>query len=302
MGDVLEFDRRPSMLWMSLRAALRNGRRNFPEGKFRRRLPDVRTNLRLEEGIDARRLTAYREVCGLDTESTVVPPLYPFIVASPLHTALAAGRKFPYATLGLVHVRQAVVQTRPIEVGERITVQAWFADERDAKRGVEIDIATHVHSGHELVWSAMATALARDPARRRSPDEPAATPSESRGLESQPLEVAANMGRRYAKVCGDYNPIHLRPWMARRFGFDQPIVHGMWSLARGLAALERKQKRAAHAIGIQARFLAPVTLPSTVRMFEFSDETGHGFSWRDESGENKHLECTIRGGVREHLR
>jgi hypothetical protein len=33
----------------------------------------------------------------------------------------------------------------------------------------------------------------------------------------------SDIGRRYAKVCGDYNPIHLSAVSARLFGFPRPL-------------------------------------------------------------------------------
>lgn len=35
----------------------------------------------------------------------------------------------------------------------------------------------------------------------------------------------------FAAASGDHNPLHLDPEVARRAGFDQPVVHGMFSMA-----------------------------------------------------------------------
>ena len=50
--------------------------------------------------------------------------------------------------------------------------------------------------------------------------------------------LAKDLGRRYAAISGDYNPIHLGALSAKLFGFKQAIAHGMWSKARCLAALD----------------------------------------------------------------
>ena len=50
--------------------------------------------------------------------------------------------------------------------------------------------------------------------------------------------VGADIGRAYAAVSGDRNPIHCRGSGARLFGFPGPIAHGMWTKAHALAALE----------------------------------------------------------------
>src|SRR6266487_1403229 len=45
-------------------------------------------------------------------------------------------------------------------------------------------------------------------------------------------ELPADLGRRYAAVSGDRNPIHLYRLTAWLFGFRRPIAHGMWAAAR----------------------------------------------------------------------
>jgi acyl dehydratase len=62
-------------------------------------------------------------------------------------------------------------------------------------------------------------------------------------------------------VSGDHNPIHLHPLTAKAFGFPRQIAHGMWSLARCVAALEN---RLPDAVTVEAAFRRPILLPGTV--------------------------------------
>jgi hypothetical protein len=50
--------------------------------------------------------------------------------------------------------------------------------------------------------------------------------------------VPGDIGRRYARVSGDSNPIHLHPLTAKALGQPGAIAHAMWTKARCLAALE----------------------------------------------------------------
>jgi acyl dehydratase len=72
----------------------------------------------------------------------------------------------------------------------------------------------------------------------------------------------SDIGRRYAKVCGDYNPIHLSAVSARLFGFPTAIAHGMWSKAMALAALRGHLPHSGYAFEVD--FRKPVRLPSEV--------------------------------------
>ncbi|MEU6349804.1 MaoC/PaaZ C-terminal domain-containing protein [Streptomyces sp. NPDC047072] len=71
--------------------------------------------------------------------------------------------------------------------------------------------------------------------------------------------LAGDIGRRYAAASGDRNPIHLYPLTARLFGFPRAIAHGMWTVARCLAAHGTPE-----AALVRAEFKAPVLLPGTV--------------------------------------
>ena len=48
--------------------------------------------------------------------------------------------------------------------------------------------------------------------------------------------VPDDIGRRYAKVSGDVNPIHMSSLTAKALGFKRAIAHGMWVKAHALAA------------------------------------------------------------------
>ena len=75
-----------------------------------------------------------------------------------------------------------------------------------------------------------------------------------------------DLGRRYAAVSGDRNPIHLHAWSAKPFGFPRAIAHGMWTKARCLAAL-----RLPDAFTAEVRFKKPILLPGKVTFGEAED-------------------------------
>ena len=69
-------------------------------------------------------------------------------------------------------------------------------------------------------------------------------------------------GWRYAKVSGDYNPIHLSARLARAFGFRHRILQGMYGLASTAATIEGEAARPLSMISV--RFRKPLTLPGRV--------------------------------------
>ncbi|MGH8334779.1 MAG: MaoC family dehydratase, partial [Pseudomonas sp.] len=77
-------------------------------------------------------------------------------------------------------------------------------------------------------------------------------------------KAPSDIWRQYAKVSGDYNPIHLSAVSAKLFGFPTAIAHGLWNKARTLAALSEYLPAANVEIAVQ--FRKPVRLPSEVTL------------------------------------
>ena len=83
--------------------------------------------------------------------------------------------------------------------------------------------------------------------------------------------LPANLGRTYASVSGDANPIHLYPLTAKALGFPRQIAHGMWTLARSIAAIEN---RLPAAVSVEVTFKKPVLLPGTVAFAARAEDDG----------------------------
>lgn len=69
------------------------------------------------------------------------------------------------------------------------------------------------------------------------------------------------------RLSGDYNPLHADPAIARRAGFDRPILHGLCTLGIALRSVLSTQLayRVEEVTGIDVRFAAPVFPGETIR-------------------------------------
>jgi acyl dehydratase len=76
--------------------------------------------------------------------------------------------------------------------------------------------------------------------------------------------LAPASGRAYAALSGDWNPIHLWGWSARLMGLTTPIIHGMHTLGRACAELERAGR--GRVVCLDGRFRAPIALDSSVAL------------------------------------
>jgi acyl dehydratase len=239
-------------------------------GAVRRRpadaeLPDVEL-VRRDVAIDVDHLAAYGRVCGYRLTGAL-PLTYPHVLAFPLALALLTRRDFPLGALGLVHVANRFEAIAPLSVVDRPTLRVRAAGLRPHPRGQQVDVVAEAHVDGACAWRSRATYLRRaggrgggtDPgAATDHPAPPAATAEAAVGVL---WSVPADIGKRYARVSGDRNPIHTSRLAARLFGFRGRIAHGMWSAARCLAALEG---RLPDAVTAEVSFKRPVLLPARV--------------------------------------
>ena len=98
--------------------------------------------------------------------------------------------------------------------------------------------------------------------------------------------LPADLGRTYAAVSGDANPIHLYPLTAKALGFPRQIAHGMWTKARSVAAIEN---RLPEAVTVEVAFKKPVFLPGTVAFAARQDDAGWTFALTSPKDGSPHL-------------
>jgi hypothetical protein len=217
------------------------------------------------------RVADYSRVCGFRLRDTL-PPTYPHVLAFPLHMQLMTDRSFPFRAVGLVHIGNRIAVRRALRLGEALDLSVRAGP----GEGSTFAIVTEARVDGEPVWeerSALLRPGGGSPDRRL--DDGGAEPA-----FVAEWRLPGDLGRRYAAVSGDRNPIHLHPLTAKPFGFSRPIAHGMWTKARCLAALEPLPD----AFEVAVEFRKPILLPAEIDF----ERAGERFRVRD--GAKVHLE------------
>ncbi len=247
----------PAVPGLSLLPGVRRGGKDLPDLELQQ--PGAR--------IDADRLAAYNEVCGFGLRDEI-PATYPHILAFPLHMALMTDGAFPFAPMGLVHVANRISQHRPIGSTETLDLTVRAENLRPHPKGRQFDIVSEASVDGEVVWRDVSTMLRRGGGGSGGESGGESGDGKAKPREDRPVPTGAtswrlsgDLGRRYAAVSGDRNPIHLYGVTAKAFGFPRQIAHGMWSKARALASL---QPRLPKAFEVDVEFKKPVLLPATV--------------------------------------
>src|SRR5690606_8670846 len=107
---------------------------------------------------------------------------------------------------------------------DRLAVRAWAEDLRLHRAGTQVDLVTEVDRDGETVWRGVSTYLAKG---RTVAGAAAAEPGERDVPALPPVagqwRLRPDVGRRYAAVSGDRNPIHTSALGAKLFGFPRAI-------------------------------------------------------------------------------
>jgi hypothetical protein len=249
-------------------------------------LPDTAL-VRHDVPVDAGHVAAYASLCGFPRKDTLPLP-YPHLLAFGLHLEIMTSVAFPFPAIGTVHLENSITQHRPIGLDEQLQVTARPVDLRPHAKGQVFDMLTKVHSRGELVWEETSTFLRRG---RGSDDAAPGSTFPDAPPQGMTWRLPADLGRRYAGVSGDRNPIHLYPVTAKAFGFPRPLAHGMWSMARCVGALEN---RLPDAVTVAVAFRRPILLPSTVAFGARRADDGWAFSLTSPTSGAPHLAGVAR--------
>jgi len=237
----------------------------------------------------------YAGICGFD-QAQGVPLTYPQMLTFPLVMAFFCSDDCPWPALGTVHLANRIEQRQALRAGDALRVELRTGRLFAHAKGQVFTLEATLARGDDIVWTATQTVLrlgVRNPAGpafsgELNTNEPGAeTPLSHQADFSAP----GNIGRRYGRVSGDLNPIHLSALSARLFGFRRAIAHGMWTKARALAALMPRAVVAQARVAVE--FKTPLYLPARASLWTTRDANSACFEVRNAKGDRPHLRGQI---------
>jgi acyl dehydratase len=220
-------------------------------------------------GLDLDHVARYARALGFAPGA--VPLTYWYLPVQRAHMATLLSDAFPYRLAGIVHVENELVAhaeappATPIHIATRIEILP-----PTSTGAVYCTLETVGSVNGAPIFTSTSKYLAvrghgaGKGARAGKAVKPAAKPAPQPGAPIDSWTLAPSSGRAYARISGDWNPIHLTRWSARLMGLPAPIIHGMQSLAKTCAALEKSAGRRVARISV--RFTAPVQLGSTAEL------------------------------------
>lgn len=261
---TVELTEVPSLSRLYVTAAAAAARNRMTKDRPGTELPKVRHEVD-SVPIDADRLTQYQHLLH-ETARDTVPSGFIHALAFPVAMSVMTTEHFPLPLLGMIHLKNRVEHYRQVMFTERLDISAWPQNMTGHRAGTQLEIAVEVRASSDIVWRGVSTYLAKgvhlpglDSMETAATDRRDFTPP----APTAKWRLGADVGRSYAAVSGDFNPIHLSALTAKALGMRQSIAHGMYLASRVLAAVRPDD---VEAFNWDIEFAAPVFLPGTVAL------------------------------------
>jgi acyl dehydratase len=169
----------------------------------------------------------------------IIHPAYLAMAALNVQKPLIAHPEQPFAGLGIVHMGNNMSYRRLLTRDDKAVMTCRFGQIWEHKLGWVFAVETDVKVDEHVVMTLSSHYLSRQQHKAQHSGLPPYQPNKIafahdaalQPLMPQPLSIEPSLGRRYARLSGDYNPIHLGHWGAKMFGFKSAFIHGMWTKA-----------------------------------------------------------------------
>jgi acyl dehydratase len=256
--------------------------------------------------IDQEKVNRFKQVCGYDRNKSNVPAAFIQSLFIGMMSQFISSSFFPINPMGLIQTGQSFELIQPVSPGQKLDLYCRILDMTRKEKGIasrflmEAALACDnpenkafaASDEKELVWQGIATYLTRStpnppPPKKKQP------PQDTHLPVKETIEVPVNTGRRYARVSRDFNPHHLYTWTALPMGFKHPIAHGIWSMARAGASLE-KAAGYPTLTGMDGAFKLPIFMPARITLGYSFSGTHALFELRDKAKGLPHLKGSFR--------
>ena len=170
---------------------------------------------------------------------TLVPPIsYWYLPIQKIHIYHMLKKNFPFKLPGIVHVDNSIERLAEIDVNKALSYHTQLNIEKRERSGYLLNCQVDIYQEDErkLICHSSYLKRIKHSGKRSKKIEPDLISHHYKDEWHFPK----NLGRQYAAVSGDYNPIHIYPLLAKLFGFKTTIAHGWLTASRCLSCIENQ--------------------------------------------------------------
>lgn len=237
-------------------------------------------------------LQKYRDICGFKDDG-LLPLSYPAVTALNLQLQLMSSSRFPFRLMGMVHLGNRFEQKRALRQDELIGLNVYSDNLKPHDKGLSFELITEAAVDGEVLWRSIGTMLVRIDNAKAAATSTVKTPRDNPEVSGEHWHLASNLGRRYARISGDINPIHLTTASAKLLGFKRHIMHGMWTLGKTLATVQGSHS---DNCSMDIEFKTPIFLPAEVIFSQQKEGDTLELSVHSAADNRPHMLAQIKAG------
>lgn len=225
-----------------------------------------------------KRLSAFNRFVAWQKQE--LHPTFPYAISTHFQLAIVTDANFPFAPFGLVHKREEIKFLKPLKMGQW-NMEASVETFRKVDGGYEVDFVTKLFVDGEFVWQSTSTAFKKLGKRTNSRKE-----FKSENIRSDIKWHIPNWhGLKYGIISWNIDPIHISNPTAKIMGHPSAIMHGMWTVGRGLSQYSKLKTPCT----IKCKFITPIYMPADAQYVE----TTSGFSVYNSEGTRPHVQVEV---------
>lgn len=209
--------------------------------------------------IDLKNLEAYRQYFDFKSR---LPLTYIYIIAQRALLHLMLHKDFTIAVPGIVHISNEILLNPEFNMNEEFEIKSSMRVPVKEGSLFPTAVIQFYQNGIEVARNVSNYIAKRKSTQKRGKREV----SESTfGVPSFTKDwfVKKSVGKSYAHLSNDKNPIHTSKLFAKIAGFKHPIAHGWYSVSRSVSTAEKQSKREFKTLHVA--FNKPIYLPSNVQ-------------------------------------
>lgn len=216
--------------------------------------------------LDKANIKEYSAFCGFQN-SADFPATWLYLLAQRAQIATMLDSKFPLAAPGIVHLTNSLEMFAKPSLDAPVTLKSSVVIEGKEKGSLFPMFTVEILQGSSKIALCKSGYIAKrggGEKSEKSGDKVASEPDFSAAKSAGSIVMPDSIGWDYAKVSGDFNPIHIAGIMAKAFGLPGKLAHGWYSVSMFASVIERVKSMSVKKIDVQ--FLKPVLLPTTVAL------------------------------------
>lgn len=234
--------------------------------------------------IQSKKLLLYRTYFGFKED---VPVSYFYLLSQEVQTTLMIDKHFPLPIPGMVHLKTRIDQLSDIILHDPLEITSSVEIENKSEGSLLPIFKERFYQNGVKIVEIESTYLVKRKSKNKSSKRKENEIIENKDTNwlTDPWSFKKVYSKQYAKISGDYNPIHILTIFAWISGFKRRIIHGWYTTSRAVAKIEKETEMPIKSI--EVAFLRPITIPSSAQ-FEFRLSSDRNFQFRIKKDKDAH--------------